>query len=106
MMRPKPPWFLYLIRCNDNSLYAGITVDLVRRFAEHEEQGKKCAKYLKGKAPLTLVFTSPAGATKAEASRLEFQVKRLSKGRKERLASGTVSLAELGLLPDETSLTP
>lgn len=97
MPTPKPPWFLYLIRCNDNSLYTGITINLERRFAEHEDQGQKCAKYLKGKAPLQLVFTSPAGATKSEASRLEFYVKRLSKAKKERLALGQLSLEQLGL---------
>lgn len=97
MQSPPAPWFLYLIRCNDNSLYTGITLDPARRFAEHSEQGKKCAKYLKGKAPLQLVFASPAGATKAAASRLEFYIKRLPKAQKERLANGEISLAQLGL---------
>lgn len=92
-------WFLYLIRCCNNSLYTGITVDLERRFSEHEAQGKKCAKYLKGKAPLSLVFSTPAGDSKAEASRLEYKIKRLSKRNKERLVSGRVSLQQLQLLP-------
>ena len=98
MPKAKPPWFLYLIRCNDNTLYTGITIDLERRFGEHQSQGKKCAKYLQGKAPLELAFTSPAGGTKSEASRLEFYVKRLSKAKKERLAAGQVTLEQLGLL--------
>jgi len=97
MPKPSPPWFLYLIRCNDNTLYTGITIDLERRFAEHSEQGKKCAKYLKGKAPLDLVFTSSAGANKSTASRLEFYVKRLPKAQKERLAAGEITLEQLGL---------
>ena len=97
MPKPKPAWFLYLIRCGNNHLYTGITIDLERRFAEHQSQGKKCAKYLKGKAPLELVFTSPAGATKSEASRLEFYVKRLSKAKKEQLVSGALTLEQLGL---------
>lgn len=93
----QPPWYLYLIRCSDNSLYTGITLDPARRFTEHTDQGKKCAKYLRGKAPLQLVFSSPAGATKAEASRLEVYIKRLPKAKKERLARGEISLAQLGL---------
>ena len=92
-------WFLYLIRCCDNSLYTGITIDLERRFAEHEAQGKKCAKYLKGKAPLTLAFTTPAGQSKSEASRLEYKIKRLSKQKKEQLVSGSISLKTLKLVP-------
>ena len=101
MPKPKPPWFLYLIRCNDNTLYTGITIDLERRFSEHVEQGNKCAKYLKGKAPLELVFTSPAGDSKSQASRLEFYVKRLPKARKERLAAGQLTLEQLGLLEQQ-----
>lgn len=96
-------WFLYLIRCNNNSLYTGITVDLERRFHEHEAQGHKCAKYLKGKAPIQLVFSTFAGQSKAEASRLEYRIKRLSKREKERLISGTVSLEQLNILPPATS---
>ena len=104
MAHPQQPWFLYLIRCSDNSLYTGITVDLARRFIEHQEQGKKCAKYLKGKAPLELVFTTPAGQNKSDASRLEYRVKRLSKYNKERLVSGATSLTQLQLVPTEMDL--
>ena len=84
MPEPSPLWYLYLIRCVDNTLYTGITTDLDRRFAEHEQQGKKCAKYLRGKAPLTLVFSCPVG-TKSEAARLEMQIKKKPKVFKETL---------------------
>ncbi len=104
MPQAKPPWFLYIIRCNDNSLYTGITIDLERRFTEHEAQGKKCAKYLKGKAPLSLVFTTAAGQNKSEASRLEYRIKRLSKLKKERLVTGQVTVNQLGLLPASNSI--
>lgn len=95
-MKPQKIWFLYIIRCADNSLYTGITIDLERRFAEHQSQGQKCAKYLKGKSPLELKFTIEAG-TKSDASRLEVRVKRCSKAVKERLISGQVTLEDLGL---------
>jgi putative endonuclease len=85
-----------MIRCADNSLYTGITIDLARRFAEHQSQGKKCAKYLKGKSPLELSFSIEAG-TKSEASRLELRIKGCSKATKERLVAGQVSLEVLGL---------
>ena len=77
-------WHLYIIRCANNSLYTGITTDVARRFQEHASQGKKCAKYLRGKAPLKLVFSTKIG-TKSEAARAEFRIKGLSKGEKERL---------------------
>jgi putative endonuclease len=85
-----------MIRCADNSLYTGITIDLERRFAEHQSQGKKCAKYLKGKSPLELSFSIEAG-TKSEASRLELRIKGCTKASKERLIAGQVTLEELGL---------
>jgi putative endonuclease len=92
-------WFLYMIRCADNSLYTGITTDLDRRFAEHQAQGKKCAKYLRGKAPLQLVFTTAVG-TKSQASRLELQLKQCPKRVKEQLVTGQTTLAQRRLLDE------
>ena len=93
-MKSKPTWFLYLIRCADNSLYTGITVDLDRRFIEHQSQGKKCAKYLRGKSPLTLVFTTEVG-TKSDASRLELRLKKCSKATKEKLVTGLIAVESI-----------
>ena len=75
-------WYLYILRCADNTLYTGITNDLQRRFKEHNLQGKKCAKYLRGKAPLQLVFTQEV-ADKSSAMQLELKIKSLSKLEKE-----------------------
>jgi len=75
-------WNLYILRCADAALYIGITTDVSRRVAEHQAQGKKCAKYLRGKGPLALVFSTEAG-TRSEASRLELRLKKLSKTEKE-----------------------
>jgi len=77
---PGTIWFLYLIRCKDDSLYAGITTDVDRRFAEH--QSGKGAKYLRGKAPLTLVFQQRIGSRSA-ALKAEASIKKLSKADKE-----------------------
>jgi putative endonuclease len=99
-MSSSPIWFLYIIRCRDDSLYTGITIDIDRRLAEHQAQGKKSAKYLRGKGPLKLVFTKSVGS-KSAAARLELRVKKCSKAVKERLVTGESSLAELGLIePD------
>ncbi len=97
MPGPSPLWYLYLIRCADNSLYTGITTDLDRRFAEHEQQGKQCARYLRGKGPLTLVFSCPVG-TQSEATRLEIQIKKQSKAFKEDLVASDPLLAGGDLL--------
>jgi len=66
---------VYLVECRDGSLYTGITVDVARRLAEHE-QGVKGAKYLRGKGPLKLVFQREIG-DRSLASRIESRIKRL-----------------------------
>jgi len=79
-----PTWSLYIIRCSDNSLYTGIATDIGRRLAEHRKKGGKGAKYLRGRKPLTLVYTKPAG-TRSEALIMECRVKKMSKKEKEQL---------------------
>jgi len=80
-----------MIRCADHSLYTGITTDVKRRFQEHNSQGKKCAKYLRGKAPLQLVFAQKIGA-RSLAQQLEHEIKKLSKYKKEMIVKfGNVS---------------
>ena len=37
MVTEKQHWYLYLVRGNDGSLYTGITMDVQRRFAEHQQ---------------------------------------------------------------------
>lgn len=75
-------WFVYIIRCGDLSLYTGIATDVDRRFAEHESQGAKAAKYLRGRLPLTLLYQQEIGS-RSEASKVELRIKSLS--RKEKL---------------------
>lgn len=86
-------WFLYIIRAADNSLYTGITTDVARRFAEHSEGGKLAARYLRGRAPLTLCFQHDIG-TRAKALKAEYRFKQLAKTEKERLLSTPTQLAE------------
>ena len=74
-------WFLYVLRCADNSLYTGITTDVSRRLAEHLSQGPKMAKYLRGRTPFELVFWAKAGL-KAEALSLEHRFKTLPRQQK------------------------
>jgi putative endonuclease len=82
MKKTEPVWFLYVVRCCDNSLYTGITTDVRRRIAEHRGKGKNGAKYLRGKSPLRLVYKRRIG-TRSEALKAEHRVKRMKKGEKE-----------------------
>ena len=76
-------WYLYLIRCNAGTLYTGVTINVARRFEEHQSQGKKCAKYLRGKGPLELVHFEEL-PDMSSAYRLETKIKQLTKAEKER----------------------
>lgn len=76
-------WFVYLARCADGSLYAGIARDVAARIAQHD--AGKGARYTRGRGPLA-VLAVRACASKGNALRLELAVKALSKERKEALA--------------------
>lgn len=79
-------WTVYIIRCDDESLYTGVTVDLQRRFAEHQGHGRG-AKYFNGRTPSQVVY-SEIGHTRSSACRREAVIKRLSREEKLRLIAG------------------
>jgi putative endonuclease len=78
-------WYVYFLRCNDNSLYAGITTDVSRRLHQHNHT-KLGAKYTRAKCPVTLAFIETA-SDKSTASKREYQLRKLTKTQKERLVS-------------------
>ena len=81
-----PSWFVYLLRCADNSLYTGITTDLNRRLAEHngENNSNKGARYTRHRRPVVLIY-SETFANRASASQREYAIKQLSRTAKEQL---------------------
>ena len=80
-------WHLYMVRTKHGQLYTGITQDIFRRFMEHQEGGKKSAKYLRGKGPLKLVFQMKIGS-RSSALKAESILKKLPKQKKEDLTKG------------------
>jgi putative endonuclease len=72
-------WWLYVLRCGDGSLYAGIALDVEARVAQHAAGAG--ARYTRGRAPLTLVGRV-ACAGKGDALSLELRFKRLSRAQK------------------------
>ena len=87
-------WYLYIIRCGDDTLYTGITTDVERRFDEHRDGGRRAAKYLRGRGPLELVAQVGVGERR-RAARLEHRVKRLSRSEKEHLVEHPALLVEM-----------
>lgn len=84
------PWFLYLIECADGSLYTGIATDVEARFAKHASG--EGARYTRSRKPVA-VRASFELSGRAEASRAEYWVKRLTVTRKWALVRGDLELA-------------
>ena len=77
-------YYIYILRCKDNTLYTGITVDVKRRMEEHFSRNDKCAKYTYTHIPkkLEIVWETE---NKSLASKLEYAIKKLTKAKKEEL---------------------
>jgi len=78
-------WWVYFLRCSDNSLYAGVTTDIHRRVDEHNNS-KLGAKYTRARRPVRLAYLESA-ASKSLACKREYQIRHLSKHQKEQLVS-------------------
>lgn len=77
-------YYIYMLRCVDDSLYTGITNNIENRMNDHFSQGKRCAKYtMSHKAKkLECVWQTE---DKVLASKLEYRIKQLNKPSKEQL---------------------
>ncbi|MFT5195758.1 MAG: putative endonuclease [Cellvibrionaceae bacterium] len=85
-------WYIYMVRCADNSLYTGITTDVDRRLNQHKKGNG--AKYLKTRRPLTLVFQQRVG-DRSQASKLEYAIKQLPKSKKEQIVREELDCSKL-----------
>ncbi|UVM60361.1 GIY-YIG nuclease family protein [Pseudomonas sp. B21-010] len=87
------PWFVYLVRAANGSLYCGISDDPVRRFAKH--QSGKGARFFLSSPAVALVYTE-ACRDKGEALRQERLIKKLKKSAKECLVASALLLDQPG----------
>jgi putative endonuclease len=74
-------WFLYIVECEDGSLYTGIALDPEARFTAH--LAGKGARYTRSHRPRRLLVTL-AFPDRSSASKAEYQVKRMTAGEKRR----------------------
>jgi len=77
-------YYTYMLRCQDNSIYTGITTNVERRFEEHILKNKKCAKYTRNHN-VNKIESVWQSENRVLASKLEFYIKALSKKQKEEL---------------------
>ena len=79
-------YFVYILKCADNSYYTGITNSIARRFAEHQN-GRNPGSYTHSRRPVELVYTRWFTYVK-EAISFEKQVKGWTRAKKEALIAG------------------
>ncbi len=75
-------WRVYLVRCQDATLYCGSTTDIKRRVKEHNSGNG--AKYTKSRRPVELVWSTPA-KSRSDAFKKESAIKKLSRKQKNLL---------------------
>jgi putative endonuclease len=75
----KKSWVVYILRCNDNSLYTGLTSDIEKRLIAHNKG--IASKYTRARLPVKLIIMSGC-MNRKEAMRLEIRIKRMPKDKK------------------------
>ena len=76
-------YFVYILKCCDDTLYTGITTDLKRRVDEHNGSGKG-AKYTKVRRPVELFYWEKS-ENRSSASKREYEIKKLTRLKKMEL---------------------
>ena len=89
-------WYIYMVRCADDSLYTGIAKDVERRLHEHNHHDSLGARYTRARRPVQLVYQEAADSRSAAAKR-EYVIKQLNREAKEeliRLTGAALAAAE------------
>lgn len=84
-------WFVYMIRCSDESLYTGISKDVPRRFRQHAD--KRGAKYFRGRSPKCVVYVE-SGHDHSSAAKREIVIKKLNRDFKMQLVMSVLNEVE------------
>jgi putative endonuclease len=74
-------YYLYILRCWDDSLYTGITSNLEKRIKMHTGEIPGGAKYTRGRQPLELIYNEYIW-DRSQATKKELAIKKLSKEKK------------------------
>lgn len=75
-------YFIYIVKCSDETYYTGYTTNIERRLKAHNEG--KGAKYTRCRLPVELVYSETYEA-KGDALRREYAIKQLTRKQKEKL---------------------
>lgn len=81
-------WYVYMLRCGDASLYAGITTDVERRVEEHKKG--KGGSFTRSHLPVELVYREKC-EDRSSALKREIEIKSMAKTDKEKIVLKTGS---------------
>lgn len=79
-VKPGSAWLLYILKCRDNTLYTGITNNLVRRVTQHNEG--RASRYTRSRLPVELLYQERCNG-KSGALKKEYRIKSLTRKEKE-----------------------
>ncbi len=87
MKSPAEPalWYVYIIECREGSLYTGITNNLEKRMAAHNDG--TAARFTRGRGPIRLRYCEKQ-VDRSAATRRETRIKKLSRDAKLKLIAG------------------
>jgi predicted GIY-YIG superfamily endonuclease len=75
-------WFVYILRCADDSLYTGIAKDVDRRLKQHN--AGTASRYTRSRLPVTREYQEEQ-PNQSMALKREFAIKAMSRQKKESL---------------------
>jgi len=75
-------WYVYILRCNDDSFYTGISTNVGERLLRHNNG--KGSKYTRSRRPVELAYMEKF-QTKSQALKREIEIKKLSVENKKKL---------------------
>jgi putative endonuclease len=84
------PFFVYVLKCSDNTFYTGYTNDLAKRLKVHNGEGdtrssrNTGAKYTRGRRPVIIYYSEEIN-NKSSAMKREYEIKQLTRKQKEAL---------------------
>lgn len=94
--QPEPRWYVYLLECQDGSLYTGIALDVEQRFAAH--LAGKGARYTRSHPPRR-VLAQFAYPSRSLASKAEHAIKQLGPAHKRALCQPGATLPAMAPIP-------
>jgi putative endonuclease len=81
----EPGWYVYILRCSDDTFYTGITTNIDRRLDEHNH-GNNGARYTRARRPVRLVYAETC-ENRSQAQQREYRLRKLPRPEKLALVS-------------------